>query len=589
MAAVHGAVVCWNFYHEQWPLGWFDQPVQIVGRVSALPQQRDHAERIWLKTTVGMVELNWYQPYPVLRPGQLWQVWVKVKQPDRVQTPGGFDYAAYLKRQGVVASGYVQNRPDNQLLGFSPWRTPAESLRYFVYQKVLQATQGLSMQGILLALILGDKSLLNPVQLQVFERTGTSYFMVISGLHIILFAMLGRVLLRYLWSLSHRATLLIPAEQVGLIAGLILGLLYSILAGFLVSTQRALWMIGLMGLARLFLKQYQPLQMLMWALALVVLWNPFSVYSVAFWLSFLAVFFLIYTLSGRPHQPIWWRRILKDWLYPQWVMYLALVPIIIYVFQTFSLIGFFTNLLAVPLMILAVIPLALLGAVLIFIWPAAGALLFDWSNQVMDVLWQMLHYFALQSWWGVMLPQPSIMAMLLAQIGLILAFAPRGWPGRYLGWIMLLPLFYPLPAIEAGQVKVTDLQVQEGAVRVYQTQHHVIIAEDALHLKAAKASIQYTVLPFLQAAGLQQVDVWVLNFKGKDAALQSLEHAWLPLQIDSLITSQPYQIYDSQRTNCLVPQQVQLDGVRFQIEAQEGRCVVMTPSTLALLRKGGGK
>ncbi len=576
MAAVHGAIVCWNFYTQKWPLGEYDQPVQIVGRVQSLPQHRDHALRFWLSTHQGVVELNWYQPYPELKPGQVWRLWVKVKHPDFQHNPGEFDYATYLKRQGVIAAGYVQSRDDNHLLTFQPWRTPTEFLRYLVYQKVLQATQNLSMQGILIALILGDKTLLNPVQMEVFERTGTSYFMVISGLHIILFAMLGRVLLRYAWSCSYRATLWVPAEQMGLIAGLLLGLIYSILAGFLVPTQRALWMIGLLGLARLFLKQYQSLQILVWALVLVLLWNPFSVYSVAFWLSFLAVFFLIYTLGGREQSPVWWRRGLHEWFYPQWVMYFALVPIIIYVFQSFSLIGFFTNLLAVPFMLLAVIPLALLGAVMIFIWPALGELLFYLSNQVMDGLWQMLHYFALQPWWGLILPKPSFLEMLLAQIGLIIAFAPSGWPGRSLGWIMLLPLFYPLPAIQSGQVKITDLQVQEGRVRVYQTQHHVIVEEDVAHLKTGKTAIKYVVLPFLQQAGVKQVDVWVLNFSGKDQALQSLENAWLPLHVNAIVTNQTYQIYDSRLSFCGVTQMFSFDQHRFEVQVQDSLCRVLT-------------
>jgi competence protein ComEC len=578
LACCHGLWVSWHFYTQKWPVSWFDQPIQVTGMVSALPQHREHALRFWLQTHEGVVELNWYQPYPILKPGQIWQVWVKVKRPEFQNNPGEFNYARYLQYQGVIASGYVQDRPDNLLLSYQPWRTPAESLRNLVYQKVLYATNGLSMQGILIALILGDKTLLNPVQMEVFERTGTSYFMVISGLHIILFAMLGRVFLRYLWSLSYRATLWLPAQQIGLLAGLFLGLIYSILAGFLVPTQRALWMIGLMGLAHLFLRQYHSLQILFWSLVLVLLWGPFSLYSVAFWLSFLAVFFLIYTLGGRqPIVPIW-RRWLHEWFYPQWVMYWALVPIVIYVFQSFSFIGLLTNIIAVPVMILGVIPLALLAAILIFVWPYLGEKLFYLSNQIMDGLWQILHDCALMPQWGITLPQPSFAKMLLAQIGLIIAFAPKGWPGRYLGWLMLLPLFYPGSVINLGQIKVMHLNVAEGQVQVYQTQNHVMVVEDVAHLKAAKASIQYVLVPFLQAEGVKQVELWVLNFKGKDTALQSLQNAWLPLQVEHLVTSVDYQIYDSQRSNCALPQQFKFDGVTVQVAMQAGRCQIFLPA-----------
>ncbi len=571
-AALHGVFVLLQFYLQKWPASAFDHPVQVTGLIITLPQHRAHAERIWLRTTCGVLELNWYQPIPDLQPGQIWQLWVKIKRSDFQNNPGEFNYASYLKQQGVVASGYVLNHEGNHLVSSHPLWVAPEALRALVYDKVMQATSGLSMQGILIALILGDKSGLNPVQIQVFERTGTSYFMVISGLHIILFAFLGRMGLRYAWSLFPRACLWIPAEQVGLIAGLILGVLYSILAGFVVPTQRALWMIGLMGLARLFLKQYHSLQMLIWALGLVVLWNPFSVMSVAFWLSFLAVFFLIYTLSGREPIQAWWRRYLWEWIYPQWVMYWALIPIVIYCFQSFSVIGFFTNLLAVPIMILGVIPLALLGAVFIFIWPGLGAALFHLSNLLMTWLWQILHYFALQSWWGWVLPKPDFAIMLLAQLGLILIFAPPGWPGRYLGWVMLLPLFDPRPLIPLGQVKITNFNLAHGSAQVYQTQKHVVVVEEVTHLKAGEAAIQYQLQPFLAQQGVQKVDIWVLRFQGNDHGFAKLKQAWLPLQMGKIITAQESSIYDTSKILCPLPQSIIFDKVSFSISKQNEYC-----------------
>lgn len=578
LALLHGAWVLWRLDHQKWPVQKLDVPTWVEGVVVSMPQNKLGREGFWLETQGGILQLNWYPPAPHLMPGNHLQLWVKLKDSGFQGNPGEFDYASYLKRQGVVAEGYVLNRLPFSLAE-EDWGG-GEILEYFrslVYNKVIVATAGLPMQGILLALILGDKTLLNSVQMEVFERTGTSYFMVISGLHIVLFALIGSLLARYVWSLSQRATLWIPAQRLALVVGLGLGLLYSILAGFVVPTQRALWMIGLMGLSQLFLKTFTSMQMLFWAFVLVLLWNPFSIYSVAFWLSFMAVFFLIYTMRGRSNH--FWMK----WIYPQWVMYWALSPILIYCFQNFSVIGFLTNLIAVPFMILAVIPLALLGAVFLFILPSVGIFLFWLSNTMMSWLWQILVFFGESPYWGMTLKQPSFAQMLLGILGLLLFFSRKKWLIKLLGLLMLIPLFVSFPSVKEGNLKETTLHLETGSATVYQTRHHILVEETVPQMKTGKLAISHIIVPYLQHEGIDHVDLWVLHFDGKLHSFEALQNAWIPISVDRVVTDQDSAIFDSHRFGCDAPLTESWDGVRFVIGRREaGECEILTGRKNAL-------
>lgn len=537
----HGIGVIWNYEKESWPATLYNKPIILQGTVVNLPQEKNHALQFWFQTPQGLLQLNWYIPQPKLKPGQEWSLNAKIK-PDTFQgNIGEFDYGQYLKEQGVLASGYVVAKAPATLLGFYPWKTPIQTLRFYVYEKVIATTNGLSMQGILIALILGDKTLLNPLQWQVFSESGTSYFMVISGLHIVLFAMMGGMVARYFWCLIPRAPLKVPAQKIGLLVGLGFGLIYSILAGFSVPTQRALWMLWLIGIAKLFLERIHPMILLLSAFIIVILWDPLSLKSIAFWLSFIAVFFLIYTMSSRYRKFNKW----EEWIYPQWMMYVVLMPPLIYVFHEFSLISLGTNFLAMLFMMLAVIPLALLGGLFIFISPSLGHLFFVFSNKIMSWLWILLKWGVSNSQILLHLPQPSLFKVILSLIGCLLLFAPRGIPGKFAGLLMILTLIFPKPLLKSNELKITTLMLSEGNVKIFETKNDLIVEQNVIHLREAKSAIHTLIEPYLQTRGETKITLWIVNGIKNYHALQSLENTWQTTQIQKIMLPHLPKTYDS--------------------------------------------
>ena len=64
-------------------------------------------------------------------------------------------------------------------------------------------------------------------------------------------------------------------------------------------------------------------------LFILLLYNPIAVWSVSFWLSFSAVWMIIYGLTGRVKpRGLWWK-----WGRTQWVVGIGLAPVSLLFFQ----------------------------------------------------------------------------------------------------------------------------------------------------------------------------------------------------------------------------------------------------------------
>ena len=213
---------------------------------------------------------------PYFRYGDKLRVEGRISEPPELD---GFDYAAYLARQGIVevldarrvtlireGEGSVFYR---SLYGFR--RRLAASIAAVVPEP--QAALG---QATLLGLRRNIPQDLN----EAFRRTGTAHLLAISGLHV-------GVLLGI--SLAGSAALLGRKQHLHLIAPLIIIWLYGLLAGMSPSATRACIM-GSVYLASLaFGRQRGSLAPLGVAAALMVAVSPSIVYSISFQLSFAAI------------------------------------------------------------------------------------------------------------------------------------------------------------------------------------------------------------------------------------------------------------------------------------------------------------
>ena len=253
--------------------------------------------------------LSWYQGQrdgeefvrQPLRPGERWQLTVRLKRPHGNANPHGFDYEAWLLERNIRATGYVRQNPP-QRLDEMVWRPDyvVERLRLGVRDSfaALLPADNYPWAGILVALVVGDQRAIQGDLWTTFNRTGTTHLMSISGLHVTMVAALFGLLAGSVWRRIPALALRLPAQRAALLAGCLAAFFYVLLAGFAVPAQRTLYMLLVAALAMGSGRVVAPSRTLSLALLVVLLIDPWAVLAAGFWLSFGAVGALLYVGSA---------------------------------------------------------------------------------------------------------------------------------------------------------------------------------------------------------------------------------------------------------------------------------------------------
>ncbi len=260
----------------------------------------------------------------------------------RPRNPHQFDYASFLSRRDIHSQIFVSDILLLDPVGDPPfWIRQQIRIRTALNRLFSQENSGLAR-----AIILGDRSDLDPGLRTGFSRAGLAHLMAVSGMHV------GFILMPVWFVLPwFRRT---PGLRV---AGLALGgsllLCYAGVTGFSVSVSRASLMAFFLMLARLFHKPGTSMNILGAAALLLLVHDPMMLFDIGFQLSFLAVIIILTTLTGTRYMLPPAHRYRKTGALFQFVMVSVLVqgglyPLLIHYFNEFSIAGPLSNTLAVP-------------------------------------------------------------------------------------------------------------------------------------------------------------------------------------------------------------------------------------------------
>ena len=555
------------------PAAWEGRDIEVVGVVATLPQDFSQGSRFefaveTVSTATAVVParimLSWYQGNrdgeefvrQPLRPGERWQMTVRLKRPHGNANPNGFDYEAWLLERNIRATGYVRPAPP-QRLAEMVWRPDyvIERLRHVVrasFGEMLPAGQ-YPWAGILVALAVGDQRAIQGDLWTTFNRTGTTHLMSISGLHVTMFAALFGLLTGAVWRRVPALALGLPAQKAALFAGCLAALFYALLAGFAVPAQRTLYMLLVAALAMASGRIVAPSRTLCLALLVVLLIDPWAVLAAGFWLSFGAVGALLYIGSASVGEAGGWREKIRAWGVVQWAATLASLPVLLLVFQQFSLVSPLANALAIPVVSFVVTPLALLAAVIPW-WPIAAL-----AHAVLGWLMVFLDWCATWPVWQA--PAPPLWAAVAAALGVALCLLPRAMPGRLLGVVFLLPaLLWPVEQPAEGAAWVTVLDVGQGLAVVVRTREHTLIYDPGPLYSAESDAGQRVVVPYLRSLGINRADVLMVTHRDSDHAggTASVRSA---LRVDHLLSSTG----EADTEPCRAGQGWTWDGVRMEV------------------------
>lgn len=575
---------CSGFFYAAWiaqqrlaaglPGAWQGRDITVIGVVAEMPRQHERGLGFTFDVertlTAGAsvpehILLSTYNnaedPLLIMHAGERWQLTVRLKQPHGTSNPYNFDFEAWALERDLRAVGYVHNKGENRRIDEQVVAAGyfVERMREKVRTHFQQVLGQAPYVGVLSALAIGDQGSIPAAQWQVFTRTGVNHLMSISGLHITMLAGMAFALSYWLWRRSVYLTLWLPARKAAALAGLLTALIYALLSGYGVPAQRTVYMLGTVATALWLSRNIAPSQLLAAALMVVLLFDPWSVIAPGFWLSFGAVGLIFFITANRLGQRHW----LLEYGRIQWAMSIGLIPPLLAMFQQISLVSPLANVFAIPLVSFVVVPLTLLGALLPFDWIlhlahyAMGICMtaLEWLNALPDAVWTQ--------------HAPPMWSIVVGMFGILWLLLPRGFPSRWLGALLLLPMFLVQPAAPApGSLRLTIFDVGQGLAVAAQTSKHALLYDSGPMFNSEANSGNRILLPALRGMGITRLDSLVLTHNDSDhtgGALSVMQAMPIALLSSSLPADSPILLQAAQTQRCSDGQSWDWDGVHFEL------------------------
>ena len=319
---------------DELPSDWQGKNIQIIGVVASMPQQLERSDRfefdlenvltqddsrsqpVKVPAHISLAQYSTEfgsnaaveKPTSLFHAGERWRLTVRLKQPHGTANPHGFDFEMWALERNIRATGYVRKDDANQKLSNFVMRPSymVEAIRESIRARMQRVLVNQPYEAVLRALAIGDESGITQDDWQVFLKTGTNHLMSISGLHITMLAGLLYGFVHAMWRRVELLTLAIPARKAAVAAGMLAALIYALIAGFSIPTQRTLYMLVVFGFALWQSRSVSISRVLSYALLLVTLIDPWAVLACAVgcdaWLDSIitgAVSTVLYHLTSR--------------------------------------------------------------------------------------------------------------------------------------------------------------------------------------------------------------------------------------------------------------------------------------------------
>jgi competence protein ComEC len=515
--------------------------IEVKGRIVAPVQQAPNRLSMIIRSDDPIdasgasrhVRLTWRMPERVFFQGDRVSFRAVLRRPSGSLNPGGFDYAAYLERQGIDAVATVTGSEAVKFLEsghahawwgiwnqFDRWRG---SIRLAALQTLPQPALGLYV-----GIIIGDRGYLDPELRDQFMVTGTVHLLSISGSHLGLVALLIFAVVRWAMILLPANWLLVLSRRItptrmAAACTLLPVTGYACLAGAELATVRSLLMVAV-GLSAVWLGQERRLFHALSAAAVgILLHDPQALFDISFQLSFLSVIAIAGWLSWPtaaeaeklPNEPSFLRTSVRwgrDSVVMSGVVTLVTVPLVAYYFNQLPWLGLFTNVVAVPVMGVLLVPIGLASG----IWQIVVggtvlplALLNQWLLEHFVAVVRLVSMLPGGEWH---VAAPSVFTILLFYGCLVLLWQRVGratfrWAaGAGVLLVLLWWAWSPRMFLDGDHFRVTFLDVGQGDSAVIELPDGQVVLIDGGAAYERFDMGRAVVAPFLWNRGIRTID-----------------------------------------------------------------------------------
>ena len=322
---------------------------EVVGVIRDEPRVRGLYARIDLDVeridgleAGGAIRVTLPAPLDPLEVGERLQMRVELEAPPEIEA---FDYAGYLASRGIHAVGAFPQFWDRTGRAPSDWRSPIRRLRRALnasIERSLPDPQSALAAGVLV----GERGTMSDDLTEALRQTGTTHLVVVSGQNVALLLGLGITVL----------TLVIPRRRAA-VTLLVLLPFYVVLVGADPPVVRAAVMAVGIVIASAQGRRTPGWIYLVYAVALMLAWDPLLARDVAFQLSATAtagVIVLTPLLTSTTLARLGWgdsglRATFVELAATATAATLAVMPVQVAAFDRFSLIAIPANVIVAPL------------------------------------------------------------------------------------------------------------------------------------------------------------------------------------------------------------------------------------------------
>ena len=552
--------------------------IAISGVVASLPQVTPAGTRFVFDVdsvespdvvVPGTISLAWYAERgkggaesiapPSLTAGERWRLTVRLKRPRGLANPHGFELEPWALERGIRATGYVRSRTSPQRIEprIEGWPYTLHRWRGEIRDAMTARLGDERFRGVLVALAIGDQDSIAQDDWEVFWRTGVGHLMSISGLHITMLAALAGSVAFLAWVRVPSLALRVPARKAAVIVGVATALAYSLMTGYAVPAQRTFVMLAVVAGCVLADRHGSPSRVLALAAFAVTILDPWAVLSAGFWLSFGAVasiFHAVALRAGRPGK-------IHAALVEQLAVTLAMMPMMVALFQQVSLVSPIANAFAIPVVSLGVVPLTLAGAFLPL------PFLLDAAHWVMEMTMIPLEWLASSPLATLETHEPAAWTVVAALAGCAWILAPRGVPLRSAGGLWIVPMFAVAPPMPApGDAWLDVLEVGNGLAIVVRTASHALVYDTGPSWSAEADSGNRIVVPFLRGEGIALDGVIVTHADDDHSGgAHSIAHARPSAWLVTSVPDEDLRGAFSTSRRCEAGDRWRWDGVTFEM------------------------
>jgi competence protein ComEC len=465
-----------------------------------------------VKPVLGRVSVPTLSAQPQV--GERWQLVLQLTQ--QLTADDELRSRNSLLRDHVTVIAQGQSSPLNHRVAAADSEWGLQQLRAKVARKIDTHVVDPAASALLKALAVGATGDVTVEQWQIFNATGITHLIAISGLHVTFFALLAMKLARWLWCRLALLQLRCKRETFAALVGVCLALGYALLSGFSVPAQRTVAMLAAFLAARCMGRMVSKSWSVAIALIAVLLFDPFAALSAGFWLSFAAVAAIIF-FAGAPLLEL---PQLHAAARVQTVVTIVLVPVTVAIFGTFAALGPLVNAVAIPLFTFLLVPLVLIATLACMLPGAAmewvAAELLKLAASVAGGVWPPLQAIA-DADIALLYAQASLLWFPVAAIAAIVVMLPvTGAQRAACVFLLASPFLGSGARLEVGAASVQVMDVGASAAVMIGTRSHQLLWGLGEVYGSEGKRTQSRVLPELRRRSSGQLDMLVVGKPTRD-------------------------------------------------------------------------